>query len=269
MATDAINEARQALGRELRAWREAAGMTQQELADSLGYSRPRVAGAERGESCALLFWQGCDKVLKAGGALLKGFGQVEEIRQRAARQAAVDARAQREMRARELSKGGAGGDGGEQALSGFSGRSHKFIAAYVGEESVEHIVSRQAATYPVQRQWLECRAVDIGHSAGDCKLYVWPFGVAIFHLVEDLAMSNIAELALWRVRSYEENLAWATSYLRRLGSPESTSAGYVLGAYWIEEHEWINRNLDTALRIMCAPRVLLQREPGQVETQLQ
>jgi transcriptional regulator with XRE-family HTH domain len=268
VATDAINEARQALGRELRAWREAAGMTQQELANSLGYSRPRVAGAEKGDSCALLFWQGCDKILKASGALLKGFEQVEEIRQRAAQQAAADARAQREMRARELSKGSEGGVGKEQALSGFSGRSHKFIAAYVGGESAERIGSRQAATYPAQRQWLECGAVDVGHSAGECKLYLWPFGVAIFHLVEDLAMSNISELALWRVRSYEENLAWATSYLRQAGSLESTSAGYVLGAYWIDDHAWAIGNLDTALRIMCTPRVLLQRDPGQVETQL-
>lgn len=268
MVTDDISEARQALGKELRAWREAAGLTQQELADALGYSRPRVAGAEKGDSCAQLFWEGCDKILKADGALLKGFKQVEEIRQRAARNAAAAARAQREMRAQRLTGSGAMGSDGKRELSGFSGRSHKFIAAYIGSESAGRILREKEVTFPSSGQWLECGELHVGHSAGECKLFVWPFGTAVFHLVENLAMPNIARLALWRVRSYEENLAWATSYLRRIGLPESVSASYVLGTYWVDDHEWSSEDLDRALKIMCVPKVLLRRDPGQVDTQL-
>ena len=81
MPTDAVATAREVLGRQPRDLRVAAHLTQQELSDLLGYPRPRVAGAEKGESCALLFWQGCDKVLNANGALLACYREVEALRQ--------------------------------------------------------------------------------------------------------------------------------------------------------------------------------------------
>ena len=101
MPTDAVATAREVLGRQLRDLRVTAHLTQQELADLLGYSRPRVAGAEKGESCALLFWQGCDKVLNANGALLACYREVEALRQQEADEAAAVARAERATRARE------------------------------------------------------------------------------------------------------------------------------------------------------------------------
>lgn len=101
MPTDAVAAAREAMGRQLRDLRVSAHLTQQELADLLGYSRPRVAGAEKGESCALLFWQGCDKVLNASGALLARYREVEALRQQEAEDAAAAARAERAARARE------------------------------------------------------------------------------------------------------------------------------------------------------------------------
>jgi hypothetical protein len=267
VATDAVTEARRALGKELRARREAAGFTQQQLADSLGYSRPRVAGAEKGDSCALLFWQGCDKILSSGGALVNGFEQVQEIRQREAERAADTARAEREQRARAIRASGLATEPSGQTLGGFSGKSHKFIATYIGSEAAERIAVRARVQSASPPQWLDCCATEVGHSGGVCQLYLWPFGVAIFHLVEDLTMLNLSRLALWRVRSYEENLAWATSYLRQLGAADSASASYVLSVYWIEDHEWPDDVLDTALRVMCTPRVLLQREPGEIEVQ--
>ena len=101
MPTDAVAAAREALGRQLRDLRISAHLTQQELANLLGYSRPRVAGAEKGESCALLFWQGCDKVLHANGALLAHYREVEALRQQEMEEAAAAARAERAARVRE------------------------------------------------------------------------------------------------------------------------------------------------------------------------
>ena len=101
MATDAVTAARQALGRRLREFRQAAHYTQQELANQLGYSRPRVAGAEKGEGCALLFWQGCDKVLKANGELLARFQEIEAQRRQQEEEATNIARAERAARAQE------------------------------------------------------------------------------------------------------------------------------------------------------------------------
>ncbi len=101
MATEKVTAAREALGRQLRELRQAAGYTQQQLADLLGYSRPRVAGAEKGEGCAFLFWQGCDKLLNAQGALIVRFRAIETLRQQEAGAAIAAAHAERTLRMRE------------------------------------------------------------------------------------------------------------------------------------------------------------------------
>ncbi len=47
-AVDAVSYARRSLGRTLRAAREAAGLTQAELAEKLDKVQPMVSGAEKG-----------------------------------------------------------------------------------------------------------------------------------------------------------------------------------------------------------------------------
>jgi len=257
VATDAVAEARKVLGRKLRALREASGYTQQELADLLGYSRPRVAGAERGESCSALFWQGCDKLLGTGGSLISAYQEVEEIRRAEARKAAEAERIQRASRAVGLPQVRDDEDG---ELAGFAARSHKFIAAYIGARAAEQVMRLSGAKTPDTPSWIPCQSTPFAHSSGQCELHLWPFGVAIFHLVEDIAMPNIASLALWRMRSYAENMAWATANLRQLTGLEDISASYVLSAYWVTEPEWPESKLDDALRTICTPRILLQRE---------
>jgi transcriptional regulator with XRE-family HTH domain len=257
--------AREALGRQLRAYREAAGYTQQELADQLGYSRPRVAGAEKGDGCALLFWQGCDKLLNAEGSLVAGFEEIEALRRKEASEAAAAARIERESRIRSQIND-AYRPISDSGLAGFSGRSHKFIAAHIGSDVVDQVIEAGSMT-PAARQWLECHSTEVGHSTGACNLYLWPFGTALFHLVEDLDMPSISTLAGWRIRSYEENLAWATSRLRHLTQVESVSASYVLSLYWIDSPRCESSKVDTALKVICSPRVLLRREIDNVVEQ--
>ncbi|WP_243723311.1 hypothetical protein [Actinomadura sp. 7K507] len=85
--------------------------------------------------------------------------------------------------------------------------------------------------------------------------------------MEDLTLPNIASLALWRMRSYSENMAWATANLRQLTGHEDVSASYVLSAYWVTDPEWPEENLDDALRTICTPRILLQREAQFLESE--
>ncbi len=101
VATENVIAAREALGRHLRDLRQTAGYTQQQLADLLGYSRPRVAGAEKGDGCAFLFWQGCDKILHAHGALIARYRAVEALRQQEADAATAAAQSERTSRIRE------------------------------------------------------------------------------------------------------------------------------------------------------------------------
>jgi len=87
---DAITEARRTLGRQLAATREAAGLKQQDLASQTHYGRSTVASAEIGHSQgSRTFWERCDRVLQAGGALLRGYDQLRSLA--SARQAEVAA----------------------------------------------------------------------------------------------------------------------------------------------------------------------------------
>lgn len=137
-------------------------------------------------------------------------------------------------------------------------RSHKFIAAYLGPAAYAQLVNEPASPPPTTS--LDCRAIPIEHPTGACHLHVWPFGVAILHLSEELDLPNVANLAVWRYRSYEQNLAWATNLLCELTAVEDVEASYVLSAYWLHSPTWVGRMLDTALRIICAPRVLVDRD---------
>lgn len=133
-------------------------------------------------------------------------------------------------------------------------RSHKFIAAHIGEAAAGRLIAQSGSGEeghsgsPVQ------------HPSGECWLHVWPYGVAVFHLVEELDLPNIASLAVWRYRSYEQNLDWAARRLCDLAGDDTIRAAYVLSLYWLHSPIWVGRMLDTALRIICAPRILVDRD---------
>lgn len=137
-------------------------------------------------------------------------------------------------------------------------RSHKFITVFVGANLAER-VRISLASGKASDQWLDCYVSDYPSSDGSCKVYVWPFGVVIFHLIEELSLSSLATLSVWRYRSYRENLGWATDEVRRMLPDCRSEASYVLSAYWVQQAGWPGDTLDTALRILCMPKTLLDR----------
>lgn len=141
---------------------------------------------------------------------------------------------------------------------GFGIRSHKFIPAYVGPAAAEQMRDSLGMA-PVAGQWLDCASISVDHPGGVCDLHVWPFGVAMFHLVEDLTPANVAHLAVWRRSSYEDNLGWASRQLQQITGLD-ISAPYVLSLYWLTDPAWTGAELDTALRLLCMPRVVLERD---------
>ncbi|MGW0506057.1 hypothetical protein [Micromonospora sp. NPDC003241] len=140
----------------------------------------------------------------------------------------------------------------------FTARSHKFVTAFVGAEGAARLRD-SAACAQARGEWHTCYSAPVEHPEGDCTLYVWPCGSAIFHLVEHVQMSTIAALAAWREVSYGDNIKWATDYLAPIAPAEDESAVYVLGAQWVTEPAWPAELLDAALRIMSTPKVLLHR----------
>lgn len=154
---------------------------------------------------------------------------------------------------------GSMGSSGGTTETGITVRSHKFIPVFVGPESASNLL---AMCSPCADQWTDCGTVKHVHPLGRCDLYVWRFGVALFHLVEDLDLSCVADLAVWRVNSYSENMEWAGSEAERLTGQPTGLPPYVLSMYWVISHGWNERDLCNVLKLMCMPRVLLQRECG-------
>src|SRR5690349_8132191 len=83
---ETIAKAKRALGRQLAAYRDAAGLNQHQLAPLVHYGRSTGANVETGrQTCARTFWERCDRTLAAGGILLQAHEELVALirRQRA------------------------------------------------------------------------------------------------------------------------------------------------------------------------------------------
>lgn len=95
---ETIAEQRHGLGKRLATFRQAAGLTQAQLADALAYDRSTLAHIERGRGRAdERFWQAADDACDANGALLAAFHDFEaakaEHKHQARQRALAEARA--------------------------------------------------------------------------------------------------------------------------------------------------------------------------------
>lgn len=78
---DDLAPLREALGDLLTARRNAAGLTQRQLAHRVNYARSTVGGAEGGHRVpAESFWKQCDQLLGGGGELLRAYHQLAAAR---------------------------------------------------------------------------------------------------------------------------------------------------------------------------------------------
>jgi transcriptional regulator with XRE-family HTH domain len=67
-------------GDELRYWRLAAGLSQEQLGDQIGYSGAQVGAVENGRRMPRMeFAERCDKVLNTGGALVRQLERVKKF----------------------------------------------------------------------------------------------------------------------------------------------------------------------------------------------
>lgn len=140
-------------------------------------------------------------------------------------------------------------------------RSHKFIASYVGHRRVRGLIDKleleEVSGYLGQTPCWIGPIPDVG---AHCSISLFPMGVVIVHLLEDVEFPDVTSMALWRYQTYAENLDWVNEFLTAaVGSP--IAASYVLSAYWVYSAPWVGSTLDTGLRLICSPRVLVDREP--------
>jgi hypothetical protein len=139
-------------------------------------------------------------------------------------------------------------------------RSHKFICGHAGQDATA-ILAGLPGMADGACAGLPCRSQPLACPSGECTLHVWPSGAVVFHLAEDVEFAGVAGLAVWRVASYEENLAWASSVLRSLTGDAAVAASYVLSLYWVDQPAWAGQLLAAGMRLLCSPRVLLDH-PG-------
>lgn len=79
--SDDLAPLRVALGDLLTAHRNAAGLTQRQLARQINYGRSTIGGAEAGHRVpAESFWQRCDRQLGSSGELLRAYHQLASAR---------------------------------------------------------------------------------------------------------------------------------------------------------------------------------------------
>lgn len=139
-------------------------------------------------------------------------------------------------------------------------RSHKFICGWAGQAAAL-LASRPGMT-GCSHGGMACRCEPVPHPAGNCMLHAHPSGTVVFHLAEDIEVTGVAALAAWRIRSYDENMEWATAQLREMAGPDAPAVSYVLSAYWVMRPVWAGRLLAAGMRLLCSPRVLLDRDDG-------
>lgn len=150
-------------------------------------------------------------------------------------------------------------------------RSHKFIPAYVGPDAVE-LLRENLEFRSTSASWFDCQVTPVDSRGDVCSLYFWPFGVAMYHLVEELQPGSVAEISVWRSQSYRADIEWAHDQLRTLTKRDLSNDPYVLGAYWVESAPFDGAHLDTAMRLLCIPRALIERDddrdPSQAHAEL-
>jgi hypothetical protein len=143
----------------------------------------------------------------------------------------------------------------------FAVTSHKFVPAYLGRDGARAV---RDLGEPARGQWADCHRVELERPDGSAAVYVWPFGVAVIHLVEELEFASLGQLAVWRRASYPLARAWGDQVLLdTTGLPAATC--YVLSTYWLTRPKWVGQQLDTAMRLLSMPSVLLDREDEAVD----
>lgn len=116
-------------------------------------------------------------------------------------------------------------------------------------------------TAPSRTAWLDTTTVALPHDGPPITATIFGFGVAVAAIAETRDLGSIAELATWRRDTHARTrdavaAAFATAWPGLSATPE-----YVLSCYWLLEHAWAATDLDTAVRLLSVPSVLLDHDP--------
>ncbi|MEV6708885.1 helix-turn-helix domain-containing protein [Micromonospora wenchangensis] len=223
-------------GQETRALRHALRMTVDDFAGHLGVSRRTVCKWEAGR---------------------------EAVQPRPEMQAALDTALRRASdEAVSRFSASTGGSTAPAVPGGYRVQSHKFIPAFIGVAAAEDL-ARLPQVDSRRHDWLPVSATAVPHPTGRCTAHVFACGVLVFHLEQEVAPTNLAELAVWRYASYKEDLPWAARQIEQLLSDQLEGQvavpEYVMSMYLLREPGCRREDLDNAIRLLSLPSVLVDR----------
>ncbi|WP_370973730.1 hypothetical protein [Amycolatopsis sp. cg9] len=143
--------------------------------------------------------------------------------------------------------------------------AHQFVPVFVGA-AVDELASALSAV-PVTVGWADAQRVELvldedGEPPVRGLLYLFSWGVAVWHMVTPHRADAIADVSVWRRESHRFVRQRLAAHLSRLLDHERACARYVLTAFWLVEPAWSGRDLHTALRLLTSPRALLGSGDG-------
>ena len=134
--------------------------------------------------------------------------------------------------------------------------SNKFMPTYVGPDVVARL-GEELGAERANVEWSEAWRIKLDHPRGACTLYGFPWGCLVFHLEEQLTPRSIAEVAVWRHSSYPLELEWTNEATRKLTDHQFGGPEYAFSAFWVESLPWHGDDLQTALRLLCNQKSML------------
>jgi transcriptional regulator with XRE-family HTH domain len=139
--------------------------------------------------------------------------------------------------------------------------SRKYVPIYVGANVIENVNDSRLIARTCE--WITARARQLPYPDATCTVTLFDFGVLVAEITEEVRFSSIAELAIWRKASYRTTRQNVSALVAgEWPSLVGRSPAYVLSTYHLLDQHWAGEDLHTAMRLLCAPSVLLERHSG-------
>jgi hypothetical protein len=143
---------------------------------------------------------------------------------------------------------------------GFAVVSHQIVPVYVGAAAAARLMAEPAFELRTWK-WTRIASREMPHPTGTATAYVLEWGVVVFHIAHRLQLANVAAMANWRKNAHDRTFDDGRTQVRQLlDDPTAAGPEYVLSSWWVEQPIWSGAELDTAMRLMCMPSVLLDRQ---------
>lgn len=140
--------------------------------------------------------------------------------------------------------------------------SRKYAPICIGSESAADLAN-DPEFVNCMHEWMSAHSLSLTYPEGTCTLSLFGFGVLVAEIVEELVFTSIAEFAVWRKSSYRATREQLAEHIaQRWPQLARTQPAYVLSTFRLHDQHWQGDDLQTALRLLCAPNVLLERHVG-------